>query len=180
MTRAPNALGLEIVRLDAASFEAAIDTFAALLAEAVEGGASVGFYAPFSRAEAATWWRESLPGIAAGSIVHLAAKLDGRIVGTVQLHLAAKPNQAHRADVAKLLVAGDMRGRGIAKALMTAIEDAARAHGRWLLVLDTAEGSDAEFLYRKLGWTALGAIPEYAGNPDGSFCDAMFFYKKLG
>mgnify|MGYP003346671862 CR=1 FL=1 len=128
----------------------------------------------------AAWWRESIPGIAEGEIVHLAAKLDGRIVGTVQLHLAGKPNQAHRADVAKLLVAGAARGRGIAKALMAAIEDEARRRGRWLLVLDTAEGSDAEFLYRRLGWTALGAIPEYAGYPDGSFCDAMFFYKKLG
>ena len=83
-------------------------------------------------------------------------------------------------DVAKLLVAGVARGRGIAKALMAAIEDEARRRGRWLLVLDTAEGSDAEFLYRRLGWTALGAIPEYAGYPDGSFCDAMFFFKKLG
>lgn len=180
MMRDPNVLGLEIVRLDVASFEAAIDDFAALLAEAVEGGASVGFYSPFSRADAAAWWRESIPGIAAGSIVHLAARLDGHIVGTVQLHLAGKPNQAHRADVAKLLVAGGSRGRGIAKALMAAIEDAARAHGRRLLVLDTAQGSDAEFLYHRLGWTALGAIPEYAGYPDGSFCDAMFFYKKLG
>jgi len=171
---------VEIVRLDAASFEAAIDTFAALLAEAVEGGASVGFYSPFTTAEAAAWWRGLSAGIADGSIVHLAAKVDGRIVGCVQLHLAAKANQAHRGDVAKLLVARAARGRGIAKALMRAIEDQARVHGRWLLVLDTAEGSDAEFLYRRLGWTALGAIPEYAGNPDGSFCDAMFFYKKLG
>lgn len=171
---------LEIVRLDAASFEAAIDTFAALLAEAVEGGASVGFYSPFSRADAATWWRSLVPGVADGSIVHLVAKRDGRIVGTVQLHLASKPNQAHRADVAKLLVAVEARGRGVAQALMRAIEDQARAHERWLLVLDTAQGSDAEFLYRKLGWTALGAIPDYAGNPDGSFCDALFFYKKLG
>ena len=48
-----------------------------------------------------------------------------------------------------------------------------------LLLLDTCKGSAAERLYTSLGWTRVGEVPNFALNPDGSWCDTVFFYKQL-
>lgn len=50
---------------------------------------------------------------------------------------------------------------------MRAIEDASREAGFELLTLDAKEGADAEHPYRKLGWTSIGTIPDFAWDPDG-------------
>jgi hypothetical protein len=89
------------------------------------------------------------------------------------------PNQPHRADVMKLLVDPRARRRGLARALMLAIEKEAARGGRWLLTLDTA-GDAAERLYRSLGYTAAGAIPSYARDPLVDRFDATtIMYKDL-
>jgi hypothetical protein len=64
-------------------------------------------------------------------------------------------------------------------ALMTAAEEAARARGRTLLVLDTALAGDAERLYTRAGWNRVGVIPGYALFPDGSPCDTVYFWKQI-
>jgi ribosomal protein S18 acetylase RimI-like enzyme len=79
-----------------------------------------------------------------------------------QIDLATPPNQQHRAEVLKLLVHPWARRRGIARALMLAIEAVAQAEGRTLLTLDTWTGSAAEVLYLSLGYVAAGVIPRYA------------------
>lgn len=149
------------------------------LHDCVEGGASVGFMPPFDRAEADRWWGWVIANVAAGEAVLFGAFVEGRIAGTVQLLPSAKPNQPHRADVAKLLVHRRARGRGIAANLMAALEAEARRRGLTLLTLDTCTGSDAERLYDRLGWTRAGVIPNYALWPDGRSCDTRIFWKAL-
>ena len=83
------------------------------------------------------------------------------LVGTVQVILALPPNQPHRAEIAKLLVHRSARKRGIARLLMEAAEDEARAEGKTLLVLDAVTGDAAARLYTRLGWTTVGEIPGY-------------------
>ena len=78
-----------------------------------------------------------------------------------------------------MLVHRSARRQGLGERLMRAAEDAARAAGRTLLVLDTVTGSTAERLYERLGWTSFGIVPGYALFPDGRPCDATFFYKAL-
>jgi GNAT superfamily N-acetyltransferase len=134
---------------------------------------------PFTRDDAAAWWRSIAPDVERRVTLVLAASLEGRVVGTAQLRLAQLPNSGHRAEVAKVLVHRDARHQGIATELMNAIERAAREQGRTLLVLDTIAGSDAERLYGHLGWTRLGEIPRYAGMPDGSLAPTVVFYKEL-
>lgn len=104
---------------------------------------------------------------------------DQRIVGTVQMVVAQPDNQPHRADVAKMLVQRSARRRGIAQCLLHAIDDAARAEGKSVLVLDTVTGGDAERLYERAGWQRAGNVPKYALMPDGEFCSTTFFYKHL-
>ncbi|MGH2491255.1 MAG: GNAT family N-acetyltransferase [Candidatus Limnocylindria bacterium] len=170
---------LEILRLDGPTFDAAIPDLAVILADAVAGGASVGFTLPFSPEDAATWWQSIERDVVHGSVVVVVARLDRRVVGTAQLRLAQWPNARHRAEVAKVLVHRSARRRGIATALMREIERLALAEGRALLILDTIAGSDAERLYAKLGWTRAAEIPDYAGMPDGELRPTVIFYRRL-
>ena len=153
----------------------------AVLMDCVEGGASVSFMAPLTRERADAFWRGVAAGVAGGDRTLLIAEdgASGAIVGTVQLVYAWPENQPHRADVAKMLVHRSSRRRGVAGRLMRAAEEAARSAGRTLLVLDTVTGSEAERLYSRLGWTAVGVVPGFALWPDGRPCDATIFYKAL-
>jgi GNAT superfamily N-acetyltransferase len=169
----------EIVVLDAPVADTALDQLANVLVDCVEGGASVSFMAPFPHAEALAFFRKVAASVASKDTVLLAARLEGRIVGTVQLGLDTPPNQPHRADIKKLLVHRSARGRGIGAALMAWVEDEARRHGRWLLVLDTVPGENGHRVYQRAGWTETGIIPDYALFPDGRICDTTVMWKRL-
>ena len=169
----------EIVALAAPVADAALVQLADVLVDCVAGGASVSFMAPFSHDAALGFFRKIAGSVAAGETVLLAAKLDGRIVGTVQLGLDTPPNQPHRADVKKMLVHRAARGHGIGAALMARVEEEARRLGRWLLVLDTVPGENGYRLYVREGWTRTGVIPDYAMFPDGRLCDTAVFWKRL-
>jgi len=166
---------------DGSVLEEQLDMLADVLHAAVHAGASVSFILPFSMDEARAFWRDRvLPVVADGSRRVLVARWGERIVGTVQLNLAQPPNQKHRADVMKLLVHPDFRGRGIARALMAKLEDVARAEGLTLLTLDTRTGDVAEPLYLSMGYVLAGVIPEYARGPASPVLEATsFLYKKL-
>ncbi len=170
---------MEVRRLDATEIRAALDVLAGVLHDAVEGGDSVSFMAGFGVNDARAFYESLLPELEGGTRVLLAAYVDGEVVGTVQLVHAWPPNSQHRADVAKLLVHRRARGRGVGRALMERLEEEARADGKTLLILDTVSERAADRLYERLGWTRFGTVPDYARDPDGSFCDATFFYKHL-
>jgi ribosomal protein S18 acetylase RimI-like enzyme len=135
--------------------------------------------APFSHGDAREAFAAWADEVEAGRRMLLAAFVDDTVVGTVQVVYATPPNQPHRADVAKLLVHGSARRRGVAERLMARAEAEARAEGRTLLVLDTVTGDDAERLYARLGWTRVGIIPNYALYPDGRPCDTTVFWKAV-
>ncbi|MGB8400638.1 N-acetyltransferase family protein [Bradyrhizobium sp.] len=171
--------GVEISVLTAPVPDAALDQLASVLVDCVEGGASVSFMSPFPHEQALAFFRKVANSVAAGDTVLLAARLDGRIVGTVQLGLDTPPNQPHRADLKKMLVHRAARGRGIGTDLMARVEAEARRLGRRLLVLDTVPGENGYRLYRRSGWTQVGIIPDYAMFPDGRLCDTALFWKRL-
>jgi GNAT superfamily N-acetyltransferase len=166
---------------DVATLDADVEALAEILQAAVEGGAGVSFVVPFTIADARRFWRDRvMPAVRDRSRRVLVARIEGRIVGTVQLDLPWPPNQPHRADVGKLLVHPDARRRGIARALMQALEDLARAEGRTLLTLDTVTGAASEALYRSLGYVELGVIPGFAlGSTTRQPEAATFMYKQL-
>jgi ribosomal protein S18 acetylase RimI-like enzyme len=149
-----------------------------LLRDAVDGGASVGYLAPFADEDGLAFWRAAKAALAHGRVL-FGAYAQGRLVGSVQLDPVAKPNGRHRAEVQKLLVLREFRGRGIAKALMAAAERKAAGLGRWLLVLDTVPGQPAEKLYERLGYRRAGVIADYAEKSGGGFEPTVIFYKKL-
>jgi GNAT superfamily N-acetyltransferase len=170
---------VEIVSLDAPVADIALEQLAAVLVDCVEGGASVSFMSPFSLEQASGFFRKVASSVASGETGLLAAKLDGKIVGTVQLGLDTPPNQPHRADIKKLLVHRSARGHGVAAALMARVEEEAKRCGRWLLVLDTVPGENGHRLYLREGWTQAGLVPDYALFPDGRSCDTAIMWKRL-
>jgi GNAT superfamily N-acetyltransferase len=166
-----------IRRLSAEEAQAAAPALGEVLFDCVEDGASVSFMADLTRAEATAFWLEEARA-GDGRAILVAEDAEG-IFGVVQLIPAGPPNQPHRADVSKMLVHRRGRRLGAARALLLAIEDEARAMGRWLLILDTVTGSPAEDLYRSVGWQAFGVVEHYALFPDGTFCAATFYSKRL-
>ena len=170
---------IEVRRLDADEATLHLDGLAAVLADCVDGGASVSYMAPFSHDDARGAFEAFAADAARGRRLILGAFAGGEVVGTVQVVLATPPNQPHRADIAKLLVRRSARRRGVAQQLMAQAEREALAEGRTLLVLDTVTGDSAERLYERLGWTRVGVIPGYALYPDGRPCDTTVFWKGL-
>lgn len=151
-----------------------------VLLDCVEGGASVSFMWPLTYAHALGFWRNVMEEAAGGRRILLVAEdATGQILGTVQVLLNQPENQPHRGDLAKMLVRRSARRRGVGAELVQAAEQAARAVGRTLLVLDTVTGGDAERLYARLAWQRVGVIPGYALWPRGGLCDTTYFYKSL-
>jgi GNAT superfamily N-acetyltransferase len=169
---------LTIERLSPEEAQDLAPILADILIDSVEGGASVGFMSPLSRARADGFWRGIVEAVARGDRLLLAARDGQAVLGTVQLGLAQPENQPHRADLSKLLVRRSARGRGVGAVLMRAAEAAARQAGKTLLVLDTAT-EEAERLYERAGWTRVGAVPGYALFPDGRPGATTYFYKTL-
>lgn len=169
-----------IERLDAEGARFHTPGLVALLEDAIESGASLGFLPPLSEETMADYWHSIIDEVAHEVRVLLVALESEQVIGSVQLAFASKANGAHRAEVQKLCVLRSARNRGVAGSLMSAAEEAAIASGRSLLVLDTRKGDPAEQLYLKLGYTCVGVIPRYTRTSEGEFRDGVFFYTLIG
>ncbi|MDA2814842.1 GNAT family N-acetyltransferase [Nocardiopsis sp. RSe5-2] len=162
------------------AFGDSIDALADLLTATVAAGASVGFPAPIDTAQAAAWWRSRRPAVDDGSLqVWAAPGPGGRILGTAGLAFAPMPNGAHRAEVVKVMVHPDARGRGLGRTLLHAVEEGAAQAGVSLLVLDTEVGGPAERLYGGAGWTPVGVIPDFAADTKGELQGTRIYYKRI-
>ena len=171
-----------------------------VLQDCVNEGSSIGFLAPLSTEDSEIYWKQVTELMMKGNL-HLfiltSDKLltngalasthrnstpetnSSNVLGTVQLITIPKVTHLHRAEVIKLLVSPSSRRLGIARMLMSHVEEFARGTGRKMLTLDTATESPALEMYRRLGWEEWGTCKDYASWPDGSRCDATFFRKDL-
>lgn len=168
-----------ITVLSPRELEAALPTFVELLQETVAGGSSMGFHAPLASRDALEYWQSLRPQLESGSRVLLAASLQGRIVGSGQLSFAPWSNARHRALIEKLFVSAALRGRGIGKALLAALQDAARLRGRSLLLINARRSDPAELLYKRMGYREFGVIPGYTVGPNGERYDNVCLYREL-
>lgn len=152
-----------------------VEELSDLLIKVVHDGASIGFLPPVNREDADAFWKSC----AAPEIIFIAAKIEGKIAGTVQLHLCTKPNGTHRAEVAKLMTHPSHRQKGIARQLMKEIEKRAKQEGRTLLVLDTREGDPSNLLYQSIGFIEAGRIPNFAQSETGTLDTTILYYKNI-
>ncbi|MCQ4162516.1 GNAT family N-acetyltransferase [Roseomonas sp. GC11] len=171
--------GLAIEALDAAAAASAERSLAAMLVACVADGAATGHLPPLSPEVARGVWKRVSGEVALGSRLLLVAWQEGRVAGTVQLHLAQAQDQPHRAMVEQLLVHPEFRRQGIGRALLQRVEQAARGVGRSLLTFDIRAGAAAEALCRSAGWVEAGRIPGFSRDAAGALQEQVFFYRKL-
>lgn len=153
---------LDIESIGAEGIERNLPELAALLHAVVRDGASIGFIQPFGEEDARRFWTDTVrPDVTRDARCLFVARYGGRIAGSVQLFHGTPANQPHRVDVNKLMVHPDFRRKGIARALMEALEREARAMGRSLITLDTRTGDNAEPLYTAMGYRTVGIIPDF-------------------
>jgi len=171
---------IDIEPLPRPELEDAVDELTVLLRSCVDGGASLGFLAPLREPEAAAYWSSLGPDLESGEVTLLVAREGRSIVGTGQLRFETKPNGRHRAEVRKVMVLPPRRRRGVAAALMKALEDVARERSIRLLVLDTTDGSGgARGFYESLDYIYAGGIPDFALDPDGRPEKNAIYFKTL-
>ena len=156
-----------------------LDALSALLIETVAGNGSVGFMHPLAEADARAFWSQALASASRGERVVLGAWRDDHLVGTGTLVVVMAPSQPHRAELTKVMTARAARGVGVGAALIAALEQSARDHGKSLLTLDAAVIEGATAFYRRLGYHSAGDIPDYAYKPLGGLGATRVFWKSL-
>jgi ribosomal protein S18 acetylase RimI-like enzyme len=110
------------------------------------------------------------------------ARLDGTICGSAQLARPVRNNeaQAFAAQLTGNFIAPWARGHGLARRIVVAIEEAARAAGFAILNLDVRDTQTAAIqLYESLEYVHWGTHPAYA-RVDGEVIPGRFYYKRLG
>lgn len=172
-------MSITVEPLNAVAVEEHLDALAQLLLDAHAAGMSLGLAAPLDQDGAAAAYRDAAARLAPGERILLAALDGGEVVGAVQLDRSEAGNGRHRAEVRRLVVRADRRGTGVGRALMEAVVEAARGLDLRLLWLSTHEGTDADRIYERLGWTRAGVIPEYAELPNGELTGNAFYFLRL-
>jgi ribosomal protein S18 acetylase RimI-like enzyme len=168
-----------IEALDIAAATSAAGSMAALLVTCVNAGSSLSYLAPLPPDKARAFWLGAARAVGAGQRIVLAGWHNGALVATGTLDLASSDNQPHLAEAQKIMVHPSARRLGLARRMLGALEDAGRAAGRTLLVLDTRAGDAGEALYRAAGWTEYGRLDGHALDPAGRLVATVFFYKRI-
>jgi putative acetyltransferase len=109
----------------------------------------------------------------AADVHHLVAELDGRVVGSLSVHVEANPRRRHCGGIG-MAVHEDFQGQGVGTALLAAALDLA---DNWLglrrleLTVYT-DNAPAVHLYEKLGFVIEGTARQFALR-HGQYVDAL-------
>ncbi|MEY9847811.1 N-acetyltransferase family protein [Streptacidiphilus sp. MAP5-3] len=146
----------------------------AILAELVGGGAALGWVEPPSRAEVAGLLDDVASAAQVGDASLRAAYVDRQLVGLGYWLRYARPTHRPHADLEKIAVAAAAHGHGIGRALTAALVADARAAGIEVLTLDArGDNVNALQLYRSLGFTEYGRLPDFVAVGDRRY-DKVF------
>ena len=109
-----------------------------------------------------------LAGLVSAGAILLGARLGGTLVGMG----AVKEIESSHWEIKSMHVIDAARGTGTARALVSALVDAARSHGARRISLET--GSQPAFeparrLYARAGFEECGAFADYANVPESAF-----------
>ncbi|MES4888690.1 N-acetyltransferase [Streptomyces sp. NPDC096012] len=145
-----------------------------ILADLVRGGAALGWVEPPSRDEVAELCGHIVRAVRAGDGALRAAYLDRRLVGLGYWLRYARPTHQPHADLEKIAVDAAAHGRGVGRALTAALIADARRAGIEVLTLDArGDNGNALRLYRSLGFTEYGRLPDFVAVGDRRY-DKVF------
>jgi ribosomal protein S18 acetylase RimI-like enzyme len=147
----------------------------AILADLVCAGAALGWVEPPGRPEVAALLADVGRAAGAGDAALLAAYEDGRLLGFGYWRRYARPTHRPHADLEKVAVDAAAQGRGVGRALTSALVDAARAHRIEVLTLDArGDNETALRLYRGLGFTEYGRLRDFVAFGERRY-DKVFY-----
>lgn len=146
-----------------------------VLRAVVEIGGAVGWLHVPTPEDSAAW----VDGELARGARLCVARVDGRVEALGVWGRYANPVIHQNAEVRKVMVHPDARGRGLARTVVEALVADARAAGVEVLLLD-ARGNNhaAHALYESLGWTEYGRIPNFVAVGEDRW-DRVCFYLEL-
>lgn len=170
---------MKIVPLNAATLPVYCRELGALLLDAIESGASVGYQSGTSREDAESAFYRLRGALDKGDLLMWLARDERGLLGTVRLELSNESEGLNRATPKLLLVHRRARRQGVGKQLITAMEKAATTHHRGLLCLDVQASTPAEAFYRAQGYRCLGELPDFICSSDGYYHPAVIYYKRL-
>jgi ribosomal protein S18 acetylase RimI-like enzyme len=134
-----------------------------MLAGLVAEGAALGWVDPPSPADVAALITPIVSAARKGDAALYAAYLDAGLVGLGYWRRRERPVHWPHADLEKIAVAPAAQGRGIGRALTSALVQDARKAGIEVLTLDArGDNTRALRLYQSLGFTEYGRLTDYA------------------
>lgn len=117
----------------------------------------------------ATHFRLDPTEVAPGRGAFLIARIDGRPVGCGAVRLL----EGGEAEIKRMYVAPQVRGKGFGRAVLDHLEAEARKLGARRLVLETGTRQKAAILlYERAGFTQIPPYGEYVASADTSYCMA--------
>lgn len=150
-----------------------------LLAGLVADGAALGWLDPPNEDEVSALLTEILAAVSAGNAALKAAYLDDVLAGLGYWTRYQRATHWPHADLEKLAVAPSAQGRGIGRRLIVALVDDARAAGIEVLTLDCrADNTNAQHLYRSLGFTEYGRLRDFVAVGERRY-DKVFYQLDL-
>ncbi len=168
---------LSVERATELSEEAVAELCEAASAAIMDGG-GFGWVKPQPREVLTRYWKGVLLVPERELFV---ARLDGAIVGSAQLVRPPRNNeaQAFAATMMHFFIAPYARGYGLARLLISRVEEGARALGYKVLNLDVRETqTGAIALFEGLGFMRWGTHPAYA-QVNGRMIAGYFYHKLL-
>jgi GNAT superfamily N-acetyltransferase len=122
-------------------------------------------------------WRRELASLRESRRTLVVAERGDQVVAMALVVPSGAANARHRAEVQRVAVASDLRGTGIGRRLLAAVEGHAAANGLTLLWLTTHDDTDACAFYEACCYTKLGVMPDYSARPDGTLAPGAFYYR---
>ena len=152
-------------------------------------GAILGFWNPLIRETTITFSAEekTLSGLsamiaarhAAGRAFLIGAADDGRVLGFASYDQFRAGNGYVHAMEHTVILAPEAHGRGLGRALMTAIEEHARMRGGHSMVAGVSgENAAGIAFHRALGYAHVGLLPQ-SGRKFGRWLDLVLMQKML-
>jgi ribosomal protein S18 acetylase RimI-like enzyme len=152
----------ELTWLPADPGEAGVDAVHRVVEAVMRLGGAVGWVDVPDRSETAGWLAGIAAEVAAGRTRMALLAVAGRVEALGRWTRYAKPTVAANAEVLQVMVHPQARGQGLARRLVAALVEDARAHRVETLTLDVRGNNHAAMgLYESLGFEVYGRLPDF-------------------
>lgn len=142
----------------------------AVVCDVVAAHGAVGWLHLPDADETGEWLERELAVVREGFAHFALARIDGEPCGLGALSIQRAPVLARNGEVRKLMTRPATRGRGVATAILMALEGRARDLGLENLTLDVrGNNHGAMALYESLGWRRCGVVPDFIAVGDARF-----------